>query len=82
MIEVYKMFNGLNKVSVGNLFARDINVGRGYSFKLLQKRVQAQLRQRFFTDRTVNFWISLTEEVVSNQSIYIFKNKLDLLMTR
>ena len=48
MIEVYyKMLNGLGKVAVGNIFVRDINVGRGHSFKLFKKRVQTQLRRRF-----------------------------------
>ena len=35
IVEVYKMLNGLNKIDVENLFFRDVNSGRGHSFKLL-----------------------------------------------
>ena len=81
MIEVYKMLSGLAKIDIGKMFVRDINVGRGYSYKLFQKRCQTLVRQRFFTNRVVNFWNSLTEKVVMNTNSDTFKNKLNYLKT-
>ena len=74
MIEVYNMVNGLDKVDVAKLFARDVNGGRGHSLKLFRKRFRAQVRQRFFTNRIVDFWNSLTEEAVSASNLAIFKD--------
>ena len=39
LIEVYKIFNGLDSLDPGRLSVRDVGVTRGHSFKLFKKRV-------------------------------------------
>ena len=39
LIEVYKIFNGLDSLDLGRYFVWDVGVTRGHSFKLFKKRV-------------------------------------------
>ena len=56
----------------GEFFVRDVNGGgRGHSLKLFKNIFQIQVGQRFFTNRIVVFWNSLTKEIVSSSSIAI-----------
>ena len=48
---------------------------RGYSLKLKKKRFNTELRH-FFTDRIINLWNSLDEQIVSSTSLNCFKNGL------
>ena len=43
------------------------------------KRVMTDLRQHFFSDRIVNKWNTLGEDIVSTSSLNIFKGKLQRL---
>ena len=47
-----------------------------HSLKLHKRRVHTDLRQHFFTERVINNWNSLNEEIVSAISINSFKRKL------
>ena len=47
--------------------------------KLHKKRVMADLGQHFFSDRVVNKWNTLSEDIVSASSLNIFKGKLQRL---
>ena len=38
LIEVHKMFNGLDRLDSGWYFVRDVGVTKGHSFKLLRRR--------------------------------------------
>jgi len=38
-----------------------------------------ELRQHFFTDRIINLWNSLDEQIVSSTSLNCFKNGLELM---
>ena len=52
---------------------------RGHSLKLKKKRFNTELRQHFFTDRIINLWNSLDEQIVSSTSLNYFKNGLEKL---
>jgi len=54
---------------------------RGHSLKLQKNRVLTDLRRHFFSERIVNIWNSLDENVVSAPSINSLKNKLNKLYT-
>ena len=82
MIEVFKIINGLDRLDFDKFFIKDSrNITRGHSLKLCKKSVRTQLRQHSFSNRIVNFWNLLTEEVVSSDSLDIFKTRLDKFMT-
>ena len=52
---------------------------RWHSMKLHKKRVMTDLRQHFFSDRIVNKWNTLSEDIVSASSLNNFKGKLQRL---
>ena len=77
LIEVYKIMHGLSPVNFNTFFEYSTNSNtRGHSLKLHKRRVHTDLRQHFFTERVINNWNSLNEEIVSAISINSFKRKL------
>jgi hypothetical protein len=51
---------------------------RGHPWKLQKCRSTSLLRRSFFSQRIVNFWNSLPEDVVSAQNLLSFKSRLDV----
>ena len=69
LIKVYKIINKLSNVNFEIFFEFDTNrTTRGHSLKLKKKRFNTELRQHFFTDRIINVWNSLDEQIVSPTS--------------
>jgi len=80
LIVVYKIINKLSNVNFDIFFEFDTNrITRGHSLKLKKKRFNTELRQHFFTDRIINLWNSLDEQIVSSTSLNCFKNGLEQL---
>ena len=77
LIEVYKIFNGLDSLDPGRFFVRDVGVTRGHSYKLFKKRVSLDVGRFKFGNRVCNEWNMLSEDVVSAGSLNTFKAKLD-----
>ena len=78
LIEVYKIFNGLDSLDPGRFFVRDVGVTRGHSYKLFKKRVVWMLVDSSLgTECMCNEWNMLSEDVVSAGSLNTFKAKLD-----
>jgi len=50
---------------------------RGHSCKLSVNRCRLQLRQNFFSQRVINDWNKLPEDVVDAPSVNSFKNRPD-----
>jgi len=46
------------------------------------QRFNTELRQHFFTNRIINHWNSLYEQIVSSTSLNCFKNKLEQLQKK
>ena len=79
LIEVYKIFHGLSAVRFSTFFELSHNERtRGHSLKLHKKRVMTDLRH-FFSDRIVNKWNLLSEDIISASSLNNFKGKLQRL---
>ena len=79
MIECFKYLTGIYAVG-GVPLPRDTKSNtRGHSFKLLKPYVKTSIRQNFFSNRVVNAWNSLPEEVVTASTLNQFKNRLDRL---
>ena len=77
LIEVFKIFKGFSKwenhITLAN---RNYNT-RGHSLKIDKQHCRTDIRKHFFTQRVVNDWNSLPEEVVECGTIDTFKNRLD-----
>ena len=77
MLEVYKIMNGMEGLVEKDFFTRDLSGRRGHSFKLYKKRVNLDIAKYSFGNRVCTSWNSLTEDIVTSQSINIFKGRLD-----
>ena len=82
MIEVYKIFNGLDDVNASKFFELDDdNRTRGHFLKIKKKQCRLDVRKNFFTNRVVDPWNKLPEHVISSSSLSSFKSRLDKHMT-
>ena len=78
MIEVYKiLYKMYDPITTNSLLTIDTNTTRGHNLKLKKVSFRTEKYKHFFTNRVVNLWNSLPEEVVYASSLNVFKNKLD-----
>jgi len=77
LIEVYKMLHGKSAVNFNDFFVLDESgCTWGHSFKLKKRRFNTDLRQNFFSERIVNLWNALDDDLVCSSSLNIFKSGL------
>jgi ribonucleases P/MRP protein subunit RPP40 len=78
LIQTFKIMKGIDKVNCQDFFEVS-NVGktRGHSLKLVKKRSNGDIRKYFFSQRVINSWNGLTQEIVDADTINCFKNRLD-----
>ena len=77
-IEVFKYLKGFNVVNYRKYFKLSGSFRtRGHSLKLEKSRCRLDVRKHFFSQRVVNGWNGLSEEVVAAQSVNVFKNRFD-----
>jgi ribonuclease P/MRP protein subunit RPP40 len=78
MIEVFKIITGkYDKDIAVSLTKQVVTHTRGNSCRLYQGHVKYDLRKHFFTNRVINIWNSLPENVVAADNINLFKTRLD-----
>ena len=72
MIEVYKIFNKMVRIEPSEFFTPSQN-----SKKLFKNRFKEEVRKHAFSQRIISDWNSLTENIVTSESLDIFKKRLD-----
>ena len=78
LIEVFKILNGYYEIDPTKFFTlTDVSNTRGHHMKLLKSYTRLNARSNFFTQRIINSWNSLPQEVVSAHTIASFKSELD-----
>ena len=77
MLDVYKYLNNIYKTTSPEFQINRNRSQRENSFTLVKKRHRLSLRGNYFTERVVNDWNSLPENVVSATSLNSFKARLD-----
>ena len=78
MIEVYKLLSGSYNLDATRFFKQATDTRtRGNSRKLEKVRSKTQRRQQTFSQRVVNDWNALPNEVVTAPSLNCFKSRLD-----
>jgi len=79
MIEVYKIMTGKERVAGEQFFQLADNEHglRGHTMKIRKLRSSLDIRKYFFSQRIVNCWNGLPQQVVDATSINSFKNMLD-----
>jgi len=80
LIEVFKITHGLSSLSLDNFFVLDTDSRtRGHPWKLKKRRMNADLRRHFFSERIINWWNKLDTETVCVSTVNNFKNRLQRL---
>ena len=70
MIQVYKIMHGIDKVDKDKFFTVNrYSATRGHSLKLFKKRSRLLFRANSFSNRVVDSWNSLTEDIVNAPSL-------------
>jgi hypothetical protein len=77
LLEMFKMYRQLSSIPFNRFFQLDSeHKTRGHSAKVSKQRCLTTVRQHFFSDRVVNRWNMLTDDIVSSSSLNQFKSKL------
>ena len=80
LIEVFKILNGIDNCDKTQLFhTQPLQRTRGNSQKLFKCQFRLDLRKHFFSQRVIDDWNILSENVISSDSINQFKSKLNKL---
>ena len=82
MIQVFKMFKGIDNLDPFSFFECSTNRTRGHSLKIKKFQANHDLRKNYFTNRVVNYWNSLPAHVIECNSLDTFKKHLDSHMRR
>ena len=70
LTEVYKILNGIDNCVKSQLFhTQTIQRTRGHNQKLFKRQFTLDLRKHFFSQRVIEDWNSLSENVISSDSI-------------
>ena len=67
----------MDRIEPSTLFSMSQNTTRGHSKKIFKQRFEKESRKFVFSQRVVDDWNSLTENIVSSESLNIFKSRLD-----
>ena len=77
LIELFRISKGLSAISLESFFELDTSGRtREHSLKLRRRRFQTDTRKFFFSQRVINRWNALDEEVVTAGSVEVFKERL------
>ncbi len=78
MIQTYKILHHEYDVDSSGLFKSPADGRtRGHSYKLFKERTETSIRRGFFTNRIIDLWNELPEEVVISADVDTFKERLD-----
>ena len=82
-IEVFKILNGYENIDRNIFFSvKEERRTRGHGVTLAKKQCRLDIRTFSFSQRTVNEWNRLSADCVSGSSVNMFKNKIDMYLSR
>ena len=77
LLEVFKILNGMESLEIDRFFKlATSDRTRGHSKKLLKCHSRLNVRLNSFSQRVINPWNTLTEEMIKSASVNEFKNKI------
>lgn len=78
MVETYRILQGIDTINeVNEIFPRSLTTTRGHVFKIQKKYCRTNVRKYSFSQRIVDCWNKLPENVVTATSVNSFKNLLN-----
>ena len=79
LIQVFKIFKGLDNVQYSDFFIMADTKLRGHELKVYKPHVHLDIRKYFFSVRIVDAWNSLPAAVLRCNTVENLKKKLDCL---
>ena len=78
LIETFKIMKAFDKINYESLFKLNKSCRtRGHNLKMVKFRSKLELRRNFFSQRVVDEWNCLPQEVIDAANVNQFKNRLD-----
>ena len=77
MIQVYKILKGIDNIEADIFFVPGNPRTRGHSKKLYKPKCKKEVRKNVFSNRIIDNWNTLTEDIVSSKTLKTFKERLD-----
>ena len=77
LIEVFKIMKGFDNIDYHDFFVLSTNQFRGHSLKLFKVRFDTNCGKFVFSNRVIDKWNLLTEDIISSNTVNGFKAKLD-----
>ncbi len=79
MIQAFKILQKIGRIDPGKFFTQAIYKGtRSHNMKLFKLQFESELRKHAFSERIIDDWNSLSENIVASESLEMFKGKLDM----
>jgi len=83
LIQQYKIHHGIDKVIWHSppQFITSSNHTRGHMARIQKQKItNCAHRENFFTNRVVNYWNNLTDDIVNAVTVNSFKSKIDKIL--
>ena len=80
MIQIFKIFKGIDRMETYERYCFLRNLTRVHCFKYNKEISRQTHRENFLLNRAANYWNELPKEVVSAETVNIFKAGLDCWM--
>ena len=78
VIQVYKILHDIDNIDRNKLFTlSEYTSTRGHSLKLFKCRSRLKIRANSFSNRAVDTWNNLPEQIVQAPSLNCFKSRLN-----
>ena len=78
LLEVFKMFKGLPLVPFDHFFSLStVTTTRGHTAKIVKQRCQLDLRRFFFSERVVDRWNRLHQDIIDSSNTVSTVSKMD-----
>ena len=77
LIEVFKIVKGFDKIDYSFFFKKSNTSLRGHSEKLYKEACKLNIRKNYFSQRVVDIWNKLPQNIIDCTSVNNFKNKID-----
>lgn len=78
LIQVFKLLKGIDRLDYRIFFEKQtMNRTRGHNCRLIKVRSNLDIRKYFFSQRVVNIWNKLPQNIVEADTVNSFKNRLD-----
>ena len=79
LIDTYKFVYSHYKTPADHFFTQGTGLTRGHEKKLFKTHSRTEIHKHFFSQRVIDNWNKLPEDVVNAKSVNSFKKKLSTL---